>query len=314
MLEVLNGILIPFIGTVLGSSCVLFMRKAMNIMIQRALTGFAAGVMVAASVWSLLIPSMDYSESMGRMAFIPAAVGFLGGIAFLLILDHVIPHLHMNSSQAEGPKSHLKKTTMLLMAVTLHNIPEGMAVGVVYAGYLSENIQINAMAAAALSIGIAIQAIKAAELAEQGKSAQEIMNFLNEISPKVRTSFIVKDLNYLKMGGRCSSLQAFAGSLLNIKPKIHLENGFVLAGENFRGSREKIVQKLIESSASDLPNIDMDTILLAHAFASDRDVQIAKDCLLSLMPNIKNLIVTTTGGVISSHCGPETVGLVYKLK
>ncbi len=165
-----------------------------------------------------------------------------------------------------------------------------------------------------LSIGIAIQAIKAAELAEQGKSAQEIMNFLNEISPKVRTSFIVKDLNYLKMGGRCSSLQAFAGSLLNIKPKIHLENGFVLAGENFRGSREKIVQKLIESSASDLPNIDMDTILLAHAFASDRDVQIAKDCLLSLMPNIKNLIVTTTGGVISSHCGPETVGLVYKLK
>ena len=165
-----------------------------------------------------------------------------------------------------------------------------------------------------LSIGIAIQAIKAAELAEQGKSAQEIMNFLNEISPKVRTSFIVKDLNYLKMGGRCSSLQAFAGSLLNIKPKIHLENGFVLAGENFRGSREKIVQKLIESSASDLPNIDMDTVLLAHAFASDRDVQIAKDCLLSLMPNIKNLIVTTTGGVISSHCGPETVGLVYKLK
>ena len=165
-----------------------------------------------------------------------------------------------------------------------------------------------------LSIGIAIQAIKAAELAEQGKSAQEIMNFLNEISPKVRTSFIVKDLNYLKMGGRCSSLQAFAGSLLNIKPKIHLENGFVLAGENFRGSREKIVQKLIESSASDPPNIDMDTVLLAHAFASDRDVQIAKDCLLSLMPNIKNLIVTTTGGVISSHCGPETVGLVYKLK
>ena len=165
-----------------------------------------------------------------------------------------------------------------------------------------------------LSIGIAIQAIKAAELAEQGKSAQEIMNFLNEISPKVRTSFIVKDLNYLKMGGRCSSLQAFAGSRLNIKPKIHLENGFVLAGENFRGSREKIVQKLIESSASDLPNIDMDTVLLAHAFASDRDVQIAKDCLLSLMPNIKNLIVTTTGGVISSHCGPETVGLVYKLK
>lgn len=157
MLEVLNGILIPFIGTVLGSSCVLFMRRAMNIMIQRALTGFAAGVMVAASVWSLLIPSMDYSESMGRMAFIPAAVGFLGGIAFLLILDHVIPHLHMNSSQAEGPKSHLKKTTMLLMAVTLHNLPEGMAVGVVYAGYLSGNIQINAMAAAALSIGIAIQ-------------------------------------------------------------------------------------------------------------------------------------------------------------
>lgn len=155
--EVIRGILIPFLGTTLGASCVLFMKKMMNKMVQRALTGFAAGIMVSTSVWSLLIPSMDYAAEMGKFAFVPAVVGFWIGILFLLAMDHIIPHLHMDTDKAEGPKSKLKKTTMLVFTVTLHNIPEGMAVGVVYAGYLAGNMQISAMGALALAIGIAIQ-------------------------------------------------------------------------------------------------------------------------------------------------------------
>lgn len=155
--EVIRGILIPFLGTTLGASCVLFMKKMMNKMVQRALTGFAAGIMVSESVWSLLIPSMDYAAEMGKFAFVPAVVGFWIGILFLLAMDHIIPHLHMDTDKAEGPKSKLKKTTMLVFTVTLHNIPEGMAVGVVYAGYLAGNMQISAMGALALAIGIAIQ-------------------------------------------------------------------------------------------------------------------------------------------------------------
>ncbi len=157
MIDVLQGIFIPFLGTSLGSACVLFMRDRMNEMLQRALTGFAAGVMTAASVWSLLIPAMDYASAMGRLSFIPAVVGFLIGILFLLLLDHAVPHLHMNSAQAEGPKSKMKKTTMLVMAVALHNLPEGMAVGVVYAGYLAGNTTVTIAGALALSLGIAIQ-------------------------------------------------------------------------------------------------------------------------------------------------------------
>ncbi len=134
-----------------------FMKRSLSSSIQRALTGFAAGIMTAASVWSLLIPAMEQCASMGKLAFLPAAVGFLVGIFFLLGLDHLIPHLHMNSGAAEGPKSKLKKTTMLVLAVTLHNIPEGMAVGVVYAGWASGNMSISAAAALALSVGIAIQ-------------------------------------------------------------------------------------------------------------------------------------------------------------
>lgn len=152
-----NGILLPFLGTALGSACVLFMRNKLNALLQRALTGFAAGVMVAASIWSLLIPAMEQSQSYGSWAFVPAAVGFWSGILFLLILDRTIPHLHMNSSKAEGPVSSLQKTTMLVLAVTLHNLPEGMAVGVVYAGGLSGNTGITAMGALAISLGIAIQ-------------------------------------------------------------------------------------------------------------------------------------------------------------
>ncbi len=157
MTDVFYGILIPFLGTSLGASGVFFLKNSLSDGIQRALTGFAAGVMVAASVWSLLIPAMEQSAGMGKLAFVPAAVGFWLGILFLLLLDHVIPHLHQNSEKAEGPKSKLQRTTMMVLAVTLHNIPEGMAVGVVYAGFLSGSAQITAASALALSLGIAIQ-------------------------------------------------------------------------------------------------------------------------------------------------------------
>lgn len=155
--SVFYGILIPFLGTSFGAACVFFMKKEMGDRLQRMLTGFAAGVMVAASIWSLLIPAMEQVGDMGKLAFVPAVAGFWSGILFLLLLDHIIPHLHRNSQRAEGPRSQLKRTTMLVLAVTLHNIPEGMAVGVVYAGYLAGNTQISAAAAMALSLGIAIQ-------------------------------------------------------------------------------------------------------------------------------------------------------------
>lgn len=156
-LSVFYGILIPFLGTSFGAACVFFMKHDMSERLSRILTGFAAGVMVAASIWSLLIPAMEQSEEMGKFAFVPAVAGFWGGILFLLLLDHIIPHLHRYSVSAEGPKSRLQRTTMMVLAVTLHNIPEGMAVGVVYAGYLAGNAKITVAAAMALSIGIAIQ-------------------------------------------------------------------------------------------------------------------------------------------------------------
>lgn len=155
--EAVGGILIPFLGTSLGAAFVFVMKKEMHVLLQKALAGFAAGVMVAASIWSLLIPAMEQSEELGKFAFLPAVVGFWLGILFLLLLDHVIPHLHVNSKNAEGPHTKLRKTTMLVLAVTLHNIPEGMAVGVVYAGWLSGNEKITAMGALALAVGIAIQ-------------------------------------------------------------------------------------------------------------------------------------------------------------
>ncbi|MCI6035308.1 MAG: ZIP family metal transporter [Firmicutes bacterium] len=156
-IEIIRGVLIPFLGTVLGSACVFFLRKNIGDFVQRALTGFAAGVMVAASIWSLLIPAMEQSAAMGKWSFVPAVAGFWVGILFLLLLDHVIPHLHMKSEEAEGPKKSWQKSTMLLLAVTLHNIPEGMAVGVVFAGYMAGNSTITAAGALALAIGIAIQ-------------------------------------------------------------------------------------------------------------------------------------------------------------
>jgi ZIP family zinc transporter len=157
MEKVIQCVLIPFLGTALGSACVLFMKNQLNEMVQRILTGFAAGVMVAASIWSLLIPAMEQSAGMGKLSFIPAVVGFWFGILFLLILDRVIPHLHQGSDEPEGPKVIMEKTTMLVLAVTLHNIPEGMAVGIVFAGWVSGNAAITFTGALALAIGIAIQ-------------------------------------------------------------------------------------------------------------------------------------------------------------
>ena len=154
-----KGLLIPFVGTSLGAACVLFMKNKLGLTLQRVLTGFAAGVMVAASVWSLLLPAIAQSEeSMGRLGFVPAAAGFLLGIFFLLLLDRLIPHLHIDSDKAEGiPTGRLSRDTMLLLAVTLHNIPEGMAVGVIYAGLLCGSGGITSAGAFALAMGIAIQ-------------------------------------------------------------------------------------------------------------------------------------------------------------
>ena len=209
--EVLKGVLIPFLGTSLGAACVFFMKKNLSQIVQRVLTGFAAGVMVAASVWSLLLPSLEQAEGMGRFSFVPAAVGFWLGVLFLLALDRLIPHLHMYSDKAEGPKSHLKKTTMLVLAVGIHNIPEGMAVGVVYAGYLSGNMDITLLGALVLSIGIAIQnfpegAIISMPLCSEGMSKNKAFLygiFSGAVEPVaailtiMAASFIVPALPYL---------------------------------------------------------------------------------------------------------------------
>lgn len=156
-MQITLGLMIPFLGTTLGSAIVFFMRKEMNKKVEKMLLGFAAGVMIAASVWSLLIPAIDMAEEQGKIAWIPATVGFLGGIAFLLVLDTLIPHLHLESSEPEGIEANLKKTTMLVLAVTLHNIPEGMSVGVTFAGAMIGNTGVTMAGAFALAVGIAIQ-------------------------------------------------------------------------------------------------------------------------------------------------------------
>lgn len=157
-INVIIGILIPFVGTMLGSAMVFFMKREMNTLLQKILLGFAAGVMMAASVWSLLVPAMEMvEEGMGKLSFIPASVGFLIGIAVLLLIDRVVPHLHLGDDRPEGLKASFAKTTMMILAVTIHNFPEGMAVGVVFAGMLNGNGTISLAAAFALSIGIAIQ-------------------------------------------------------------------------------------------------------------------------------------------------------------
>lgn len=210
-MEVFFGLLIPFLGTSLGAACVFFMKKSLGDLVQRALAGFAAGVMVAASVWSLLIPAIEQSEAMGAFAFLPAFIGFWIGVLFLLALDNLIPHLHVGSDEAEGPKSKLGRTTMMVLAVTLHNIPEGMAVGVMYAGLLSGNMQITAASALALSIGIAIQnfpegAIISMPLRAEGESKGKaflggvlsgIVEPIGAILTIIAARFIVPALPYL---------------------------------------------------------------------------------------------------------------------
>ena len=154
--EILIGLLIPLAGTSLGAACVYFMKNELKPSVQKALQGFASGVMIAASVWSLILPAMEQSAPMGKLAFVPSAIGIALGMAFLLFLDSTVPHMHLDHS-TEGAASKLSRTTMMILAVTIHNIPEGMAVGVVYAGYLSGNTSITAAGALALSLGIAIQ-------------------------------------------------------------------------------------------------------------------------------------------------------------
>lgn len=157
MMKVFSILLIPFWGTSLGAAMVFFMKKQMNRNVEKMLLGFAAGVMIAASVWSLLLPAIDMTEEQGGIVWLPAAVGFLLGIGFLLLLDSLVPHLHLDSENPEGVKSDFQKTTMLVLAVTLHNLPEGMAVGVTVAGAMMGNTGITMAGALALAVGIAIQ-------------------------------------------------------------------------------------------------------------------------------------------------------------
>lgn len=178
MMTIAAGILIPFLGTAMGAGCVFFVKNAIKPVVQKTLLGFASGVMVAASVWSLLIPAMEMSEHMGKLAFVPAAVGLLLGMGFLLLMDRLIPHLHIGCDEPEGPACSLAKTTMLVLAVTLHNIPEGMAVGVVFAGFLTGEAPISVAGAFALAIGIAIQnfpegAIISLPLRSEGKTRKQ---------------------------------------------------------------------------------------------------------------------------------------------
>ena len=155
--EIITGLALPFAGTALGAACVLFMKQQLGKGVQRALTGFASGVMVAASIWSLLIPAMQQSADKGKLSFLPAVIGFWCGVLFLLLLDSIIPHLHMGADKAEGLPSRLGRSAMMVLAVTLHNIPEGMAVGIVYAGFLSGSAEVTSGGAFALALGIAIQ-------------------------------------------------------------------------------------------------------------------------------------------------------------
>ena len=156
-IEAISAVLLPFLGTTVGAACIFFLKGKINQTLQRSLTGFAAGVMVAASVWSLIIPAMEQSEHMGKLAFLPAFVGVWAGFLFLLLLDQLIPHLHLNSECPEGTQCNLGKSTMMVLAVALHNLPEGMAVGVVVAGWLTGSESISAAGAIALSLGIALQ-------------------------------------------------------------------------------------------------------------------------------------------------------------
>lgn len=174
-MKIFLGLLIPFLGTVLGSATVFLMKNKLSKKVEKLLMGFAAGVMMSASIWSLIMPSMEMAQEQGITQWMPAAIGFSLGIIFLLILDSIIPHMHLQSRKKEGLKSKLKETTMLVFAVTLHNIPEGMAVGVLFAGVILGETGITVMGALVLALGIAIQnfpegAIISMPLKEEGVS------------------------------------------------------------------------------------------------------------------------------------------------
>lgn len=205
MQTILIGTFLPFLGTVLGASLVFFMKKALNIKVEKILLGFAAGVMIAVSVWSLLIPSINMSADMGKLSIIPASVGFMLGVLFLLVLDTYIPHLHVNSDEPEGVKSKLKKNTMLVLAVTLHNIPEGMAVGVVLAGVYYGNTFITLTAALTLAIGIAVQnlpegAIISLPLKSNGESKSKsfFMGAVSGIVEPIATIITILLIGYIQ--------------------------------------------------------------------------------------------------------------------
>lgn len=205
------GLLLPFAGTTLGSACVFLMKKSIPSLVQKTLTGFAAGVMVAASVWSLLVPSIEMTGKEGFMSVVPAIAGFMAGILFLLMLDTIVPHQHIDSKQSEGPRTHLSKTAKLVFAITLHNIPEGMAVGVALAGAMEHNSYMPMAGAVALSIGIAIQnfpegAIVSMPLRSAGNSRKKsfmmgalsgIVEPIGAILTIMLASFILSILPYL---------------------------------------------------------------------------------------------------------------------
>jgi ZIP family zinc transporter len=205
------GLLLPFAGTTLGSACVFLMKKSIPSLVQKTLTGFAAGVMVAASVWSLLVPSIEMTGKEGFMSVVPAIAGFMAGILFLLMLDTIVPHQHIDSKQSEGPRTHLSKTAKLVFAITLHNIPEGMAVGVALAGAMEHNSYMPMAGAVALSIGIAIQnfpegAIVSMPLRSAGNSRKKsfmmgalsgIVEPIGAILTIMLASFILPILPYL---------------------------------------------------------------------------------------------------------------------
>lgn len=210
-MDLVIGLAIPFLGTTLGASMVIFMKNKMNSKVEKMLLGFASGVMIAASIWSLLIPSIEMATEQKQIAWVPATIGFLCGIVFLLVLDSVIPHLHLNNSKPEGIKAKLKKTTMMVFAVTLHNIPEGMAVGVTFAGAILENSGITMAGAFALAIGIAIQnfpegAIISMPLKSEGMSKKKsflygtlsgIVEPIGAIITILLTSIVIPILPYL---------------------------------------------------------------------------------------------------------------------
>ena len=202
--EVLGGLLVPFLGTSLGAGCVLFLNGQLKRGLQRGLTGFASGVMVAASIWSLLLPAMEQAEAMGLFAFLPAVIAFWAGGAFVLLLDHNVPHLHLDSDQTEGPSSRLSRTTKLVLAVTIHNIPEGMAVGAVFAGYLAGNEAITLSSALVLALGIAIQnfpegAIISMPLRAEGMTRRSALRYgiLSGVVEPIAAAFTIWGASFL---------------------------------------------------------------------------------------------------------------------